>query len=190
MSVGPKGCPKGNQTPKFALTYHSFLISEKQPLCPSFPNTEPLLGFRSLASSGEVQPDLHFTSLIYSRSCCVPLFVPKDPAASLFSREEQWRGQGCTRALAQAKAFVLSEAPFRSGERRSPKRAHVRALACCSCFSPGEEPHLWARGCLAQARRARLSEPCESLPASLSRSHLSESPPLKRGHSSHLSEGS
>jgi len=30
--------------------------------------------------------------------------------------------------------------------------------ACrCSC-SPGEEPHLWARGGLAQARRARLSE--------------------------------
>jgi len=25
-------------------------------------------------------------------------------------------------------------------------------------FSPGEEPHLWARSGLAQARRARLSE--------------------------------
>ncbi|QCD79500.1 hypothetical protein DEO72_LG1g3142 [Vigna unguiculata] len=99
-------------------------------------------------------------------------------------------GQGCTRALAQAKTLVLSEAPSRLGERRSPKRVRVRALACCSCFSPGEELHLWARGCLAQARRARLSEPYESLPVSPSRSRLSESPPPERGHSSRLSEDS
>jgi len=56
------------------------------------------------------------------------------------------------------KALVLSEAPSRSGERRSPKRERVGALVCCSCFSPSEEAHLWTRGGLAQARRARLSE--------------------------------
>ncbi|QCD86103.1 hypothetical protein DEO72_LG3g624 [Vigna unguiculata] len=73
-------------------------------------------------------------------------------------------GQGCTRALAQAKALVLSEALSRSGERRE------------GLSRSGEE---------GSPKRA-----CESLPMPLSRSRLSEGLPPKQGHSSRLSEGS
>ncbi|QCE10758.1 hypothetical protein DEO72_LG10g1991 [Vigna unguiculata] len=61
----------------------------------------------------------------------------------------------------------------------------TRALAQAEALVLSE-----ARGCLAQARRARLSEPCESLPMPLSRSRLSEGPPPKRGYSSCLNEDS
>ncbi|QCE13673.1 hypothetical protein DEO72_LG11g668 [Vigna unguiculata] len=50
------------------------------------------------------------------------------------------------------RALVLSEVLSRSGEKSwEPDACHY------SC-SPGEEPHLWARGGLAQARRACPSE--------------------------------
>ncbi|QCE15671.1 hypothetical protein DEO72_LG11g2683 [Vigna unguiculata] len=62
------------------------------------------------------------------------------------------------RALAQVKSSCLNEATSRSGERGSPKRDRVETLTCRYSFSPSEEPHLWARVGLAQARRARLSE--------------------------------
>ncbi|QCE13652.1 hypothetical protein DEO72_LG11g647 [Vigna unguiculata] len=67
------------------------------------------------------------------------------------------------------RALVLSEALSRSGDRRSPKRERVEALVCNCCLSPGEEPHLWARGGLAQARRARLSEHAKNLSGGLYR---------------------
>ncbi|QCE11623.1 hypothetical protein DEO72_LG10g2858 [Vigna unguiculata] len=183
MCVGPKGWPKGKTDPKSALTLTLLLTLRICPYCSKSCNRHSTRVCFPVS-------DKFAQSSFYSTS--VPLFSsPKSlPRAVAFRGWCRSTVLVYSRALAQAKALVLSEAPSRSGERRSPKRARVRALACCSCFSPSEEPHLWARGCLAQARRARLSEPCESLPASLSRSRLSESPPPKRGHSSRLSEGS
>ena len=87
------------------------------------------------------------------------------------------------------RALVLSEAPSRSGERRSLKRERMEAMVCCCYLSPGEEHHLWAKGGLTQVRRARLSECAKNLSGPLSRSRLSEGLQLKRGHSSRLSEG-
>jgi len=62
------------------------------------------------------------------------------------------------RALAQAKSSCLREAMSRSSERGLPNRDRVETFACRYSFSPGEGSHFWARGGLAQARRARLSE--------------------------------
>jgi len=62
------------------------------------------------------------------------------------------------RALAQAESSCLSEAMSRSSEKGSPQRDRVETLACRYSFNPGEGPHFWAKGGLAQARRARLSE--------------------------------
>jgi len=70
--------------------------------------------------------------------------------------------------LLRQRALVLSEALSRSGERRSPKRERVEAMVCCCYFSPSEEPNVWARGGLAQARRARLSKHAKNLPGLLS----------------------
>jgi len=58
-------------------------------------------------------------------------------------------GQVHTRALAQAESSHLSEVTSRSSERGSPKRERVGTLARCCSLSPGEKPHLWARGGLA-----------------------------------------
>ena len=87
------------------------------------------------------------------------------------------------------RAIVLSEVLSRSSERRSPKRERVGTLVCCRSLSPGNEPHLWAMGGLAQARGACLSECAKNLPGPLSRSRLSESLQLERGDSFRLSEG-
>ena len=85
-------------------------------------------------------------------------------------------GQGYTHELSlRRRALVLSEVLSRSGERRSPKREGVEALGCRCSFSPGEEPHLWARGGLAQVREGSPKWVCENLPRPLSRSRLSES---------------
>jgi len=62
------------------------------------------------------------------------------------------------------RALVLSEALSHSGERRSPKQEYVEAFMCCCNLSPGEEPHLWARGGLAQAREGSPKRVCEKPP--------------------------
>jgi len=83
--------------------------------------------------------------------------------------------QGMHELSLRRRALVLSEPLSRSGERCSPKREGVEALGCHCSFSPGEEPQLWARSGLAQAREGSPKRVCENLPRPLSRSCLSES---------------
>jgi len=56
------------------------------------------------------------------------------------------------------RALVLSKVLSAQAKRaRLSENAGEPEARRCSC-SPGEEPHLWARGDLAQARRARLNK--------------------------------
>ncbi|QCD96777.1 hypothetical protein DEO72_LG6g1487 [Vigna unguiculata] len=148
-----------------------------------------LLGFAfpSRTSSFEAR----FTQLQpISRS--VPLFSNSKP----LPRAAAFRGWCRSTVLAYSRekcGEVRHSRPSEPVSLRRDLQKQVRAaleLSLRRKLFPSEEPHLWVRDCLAQARRARLSKPCESLPASLSRSRRSESPPPKRGHSSRMSEGS
>ncbi|QCD94567.1 hypothetical protein DEO72_LG5g2651 [Vigna unguiculata] len=114
-------------------------------------------------------------------------FRPCDPVSP--RRDLQKQARFTFELSLRRRSLVLSEVLSHSDKRRLPKRERVGALVCCCSLSPGEEPHLWTRGGLAQARRARLSERSKNLPRPLSQSRLSESLQLKRGLPSHLSEG-
>jgi len=111
--------------------------------------------------------------------------------ATLSRLGETCRGQTLARAraLAQAEGLSLSEALSCLGERHSPKRERVWARGVSLQCSLSEGPHLWARSGLAQAREGSPKRVRENLPGPLSRSRLSEGLSLKRGNSSHLSEG-
>ncbi|QCD79394.1 hypothetical protein DEO72_LG1g3034 [Vigna unguiculata] len=114
-----------------------------------------MLGFRVQTDQSFARP--RSTHLLSSLLKLLDLLsLVSESFANPFSVVVAWRTMARPVTLAQARLTRLGET-CRS-KKCSLKRERVGALVCCCCLSPSEEPHLWARGGLTQARRARLSE--------------------------------